>query len=62
MKVVLKVLLVLMSLGLGFFILLIGMVGEGAAPNPFWWYVLLAFFFGAPLVWLFISGYKQHRK
>jgi hypothetical protein len=63
MKSFLKIILILLSIGIGVFIFVLGTVGgESTTPNPWWWYALMIFFFGAPIVWLVIEELKTKRK
>jgi len=50
-----------LSVVAGFFILIIGLVGEGAGL-PTIWYVLLILFFGFPFTLIFINVLKEFRK
>ena len=59
---VLKWVLATLSVFAGFFILVIGLVGEGAAGLPIIWYVLLIIFFGFPLALIFVAVLKANRK
>jgi len=56
---VLKWILATLSIFAGFIILVIGLVGEGAAGLPISWYVLLILFFGFPLTLFFITLLKE---
>jgi hypothetical protein len=63
MKVVIKILLSLISLGLGFFIFLIGQMGdEGTNPPPFIWYALLVVLFGIPIILIATIGKEKGKR